>query len=101
MAKLKKQGLSPEEIRLQCSSRIGFAIHADAKNLLRKLDINMEKRLGNVMKNRRVKLPFEGMRFDQKKPFSEIVCKIGDDEKDFKIMLLDFTFEDSKMKQKM
>ena len=97
VAKLRKLGLSPEEIRLRCSSRIGFAIHADAKNLLRKLNINMEKRLGNVMKNRRVKLPFEGMRFDQKKPFSEIVCKIGDDEKDFKIMLLDFTFEDSKI----
>ena len=59
----------------------------------------MEKRLGNVIKNRRVKLPFEGMRFDQKKPFSEIVCKAGNDEKDFKIMLLDFTFEDSKIEK--
>lgn len=59
----------------------------------------MEKRLGNVMKERRVQLPFKGMKFDQKKAFSEIVCKIGEDEKNFKIMLMDFTFEDSKIEK--
>lgn len=99
VAKQRKKGLSPEEIRQKCSSRIGFVQHADSKTLLRKLNINMEKRLGNVMKERRVQLPFKGMKFDQKKAFSEIVCKIGMDEKDFKIMLLDFTFEDSKIEK--
>ena len=97
VASLKKKGLSPEEVRLTCASRIGFASHADSRNLLRKLDINMEKRLGTVIKNRRVKLPFEGMKFDQKRPFSEIVCKEGEEENDYKILLIDFTFEDSKI----
>lgn len=50
VAKYRKKGLSPEEIRLKCASRIGFATHADCRNLLRKLDINMEKRLGTVIR---------------------------------------------------
>ena len=70
VSRWRKKGLSPEEIRIKCASRIGFASHADCKNLFRKLDINMEKRLGTVIKNRRVNIPFKGMRFDQKKMFS-------------------------------
>ena len=57
VAKLRKKGLSPEEIRLKCASRIGFALHANSRNLLRKLNINMEKRLGAVIKNRKVQIP--------------------------------------------
>lgn len=95
VAKLRKRGLSPEEIRLKCASRIGFAVHANANNLLRKLDINMEKRLGNVIKNRKVNIPFSGMRYEQKRTFSEIVCKDGQDETPFKIMLVDFKEDDS------
>lgn len=99
VAKYRKKGLSPEEIRLKCASRIGFATHADCRNLLRKLDINMEKRLGTVIKNRKVNIPFKGMRFDQKRAFSEIVCKDGEDESKYKILLIDFAVEDSKVEK--
>lgn len=99
VAKYRKKGLTPEQIRLKCASRIGFATHADCRNLLRKLNINMEKRLGTVIKNRKVNIPFKGMRFDQKKPFSEIVCKEGEDEGKYKILLIDFTVEDSKVEK--
>ena len=99
VAKYKKKGFSPEEIRLKCASRIGFATHADCRNLLRKLDINMEKRLGTVIKNRKVNIPFKGMRFDQKRAFSEIVCKDGEDESKYKILLMDFAVEDSKVEK--
>lgn len=95
VAKYRKKGLSPEEIRLKCASRIGFAIHANCNNLLRKLDINMEKRLGTVIKNRKVNIPFNGMRYDQKRTFSEIVCKDGQDETPYKILLMDFVEDDS------
>ena len=95
VAKLKKKGLSTEEIRLKCASRIGSAIHANCNNLLRKLDINMEKRLGTVIKNRKVNIPFQGMRYDQKRTFSEIVCKDGQDETPYKILLVDFIEDDS------
>ncbi len=99
VAKWRKKGLSPEEIRIKCASRIGFASHADCKNLFRKLDINMEKRLGTVIKNRKVNIPFKGMRFDQKKMFSEIVCKAGFPEDNFKILLVDYVIEDSKVEK--
>ena len=55
----------------------------------------MEKRLGTVIKNRKVNIPFKGMRYDQKKTFSEIVCKDGQDETPFKILLLDYVLDDS------
>lgn len=87
VAKCKKKGMTPEETRLKCASRIGFATHANANNLLRKLDINMEKRLGKVIKTRRANIPFSGMRYDQKRPFIDLVCKDGTDEEKFKIML--------------
>lgn len=99
VAKYRKKGLSPEDIRLKCASRIGFASHADCRNLLRKLDIDMEKRLGTVIRNRKVNIPFKGMRFDQKRAFSEIVCKDGDDENRYKILLMDFAVEDSKVEK--
>ncbi len=99
VAKYRKKGLSPEEIRLKCASRIGFATHGDCRNLLRKLNVNMEKRLGTVIKNRKVNIPFKGMRYDQKKAFSEIVCKDGQDENQYKILLIDFTVEDSKVEK--
>lgn len=99
VAKLRKKGFSPEEIRLKCASRIGFAIHANSRNLLRKLNINMEKRLGAVIKNRKVQIPFQGMRFDQKKAFADLVCKEGQEEQDYKILLVDYTVEDSKVEK--
>jgi hypothetical protein len=99
VAKYRKRGLSPEEIRLKCASRIGFATHANSNNLLRKLDINMEKRLGTVIKNKKYNIPFKGMRFDQKKPFSDLICKTEQDEDSHKIMLMDYTVEDSKVEK--
>ena len=99
VARLRKKGLPPEEIRLRCASRIGFALHANSRNLLRKLDINMEKRLGAVIKNRKVQIPFKGMRFDQKKAFADLVCKEGQEEQDYKILLMDYTVEDSKVEK--
>lgn len=97
VAKCKRKGMSPEETRLKCASRIGFATHANANNLLRKLDIDMEKRLGKVIKTRRANIPFSGMRYDQKRQFSELVCKSAEDEDKYKIMLLDYAIEDSKV----
>jgi retron-type reverse transcriptase len=97
VAKCKKKGLTPEETRLRCASRIGFATHANSRNLLRKLDVNMEKRLGKVIKGRRTNIPFKGLRFDQKRSFSDIVCRHEAQEEYYKIMLLDYTVEDSKM----
>ena len=99
VAMLRKKGFSPEEIRLRCASRIGFALHANSRNLLRKLNINMEKRLGAVIKNRKVQIPFKGMRFDQKKAFADLVCKEGQEEQGYKILLIDYTVEDSKVEK--
>ena len=95
VAKWRKRGLSPEEIRQKCASRIGFATHADCRNLLNKLDVNMGKRLGTVIKENRRRRPFEDMTSDQKKPFSELVCKEGVDEEQYKILLIDYKVVDS------
>lgn len=57
----------------------------------------MEKRLGKVIKTRRANIPFKGMRYDQKRPFTSIVCKDPAQEDNFKIMLLDYAIEDSKV----
>lgn len=92
IAKLRKKGLTDEEIRLKCASRWGFAIHADTKHLLKKL--NMEKRLGAVIKNRKKKAPFDGMTVEQKLSIEEIIC-VGDDESDKLIQLIDYKIEDS------
>lgn len=92
IAKLRKKGLTDEEIRLKCASRWGFAIHADTKHLLKKL--NMEKRLGAVIKDRKKKAPFDGMTVDQKLSIEEIIC-VGDDESDKLIQLIDYKIEDS------
>jgi hypothetical protein len=97
VASCKRRGMTPEETRRQCASRIGFALHADSRSLLRKLDVNMEKRLGKVIKSRRVNIPFKGLRFDQKRPFADVVCRHEAQEDLYKIMLIDYTVEDSKM----
>lgn len=95
VAKWRKKGLSPEEIRQKCASRIGFATHADCRNLLNKLDINMGKRLGTVIKENRRRRPFEDMTSDQKRPFSDLVCNDDAREDKYKILLLDFVVVDS------
>ena len=95
VAKLRKKGLTNEQIRLKVASRAGFAIHCESKHLLKTLDINMEKRLGTLVKNRRRKAPFEGMTTEQKKAIEQIVC-MGDDKEEEKfIQLIDYKISDS------
>ena len=93
VAKLRKKGYSERDIRLKTASHAGFASHADTKHLLNKL--NMEKRLGTVVKNRKKKSPFEGMTVEQKKSIDEIVCFKEEEESKFLILLKDFRIEDS------
>lgn len=93
VARLRKRGCTEETVRRKAASRVGFAIHADTRNLLKKL--NMEKRLGAVIKSRKKKSPFEGMTAEQKKPMDEIVCLNETDENKFLILLNDFKVEDS------
>jgi hypothetical protein len=93
VAKLCKAGFDSEQIRLKTASRVGFAIHADTKNLLKKL--KMEKRLGKVVKKRKKKVPFEGMVPEQKKSIEDIVCTDRDIEDAKIIRLLDYKIEDS------
>lgn len=93
VAKLRKKGLSPRDIKLKCSSRVGFASHADTRHLLQSL--NMEKRLGTVIKNRKKKAPFAGMTAEQKLSIEELICFECDNENEKLIFLIDYKVEDS------
>jgi hypothetical protein len=92
-AKLRKKGLSPRDVRIQCASRAGFAGHANTRNLLRKL--NMEKRLGKVINNRKKKAPFQGMLIEQKTSIEDIICHANDNENEKLILLIDYIIDDS------
>ena len=93
VARLRKAGLDDEQIRRCCASRLGFAYHCDARNLLKTL--NMERRLGSVVKNRRKKAPFEGMLADQKKSIDDLICHDGEDENAKTILLTGYKLDDS------
>jgi len=93
IAKLRKKGYSERDIRLKSASRAGFAYHADARNLLKSL--NMEKRLGTVIKNRKKKAPFEGMTAEQKMSVEEIICYENSNENEKLIQLIDYKVDDS------
>lgn len=93
VAKLRKKGYSERDIRLKSASRAGFAYHADARNLLKSL--NMEKRLGTVIKNRKKKAPFEGMTAEQKMSVEEIICYENSNENEKLIQLIDYKVDDS------
>ncbi|EJW91713.1 RNA-directed DNA polymerase (Reverse transcriptase) [gut metagenome] len=93
VARLRKRGLSQEQMQQRCASRVGFAQHADTKNLLRKL--NMEKRLGTVIKNRKKKAPFDGMTADQKLSVEQLICFNDEDEMNKLIQLIDYQIDDS------
>lgn len=71
--RLQKKGFTEEQIRVKLASRFGFAKHANSIHLLKTL--GMEKTLGTIIKNRRVKPPFEGMDPSQKVKFSTVVTK--------------------------
>jgi hypothetical protein len=92
-AELRKKGLSPRDVRIQCASRAGFAGHANTRNLLRKL--NMQKRLGKVISNRKKKAPFEGMLIEQKTSIEDIICHANDNENEKLILLIDYIIDDS------
>ena len=55
----------------------------------------MEKRLGNVVRQRRHTIPFQGMRYEQKKSIEEIICRDNDDENSKFILLIDYKVDDS------
>ena len=74
--RLQKKGFDEEQIRIKLSSRFGFIKHADCINLIKSL--GMEKSLGKIIKNRRVRPPFQGMNPEQKVPFSSVVTKCKD-----------------------
>lgn len=90
--KLQKRGLTNEQIRRKVASRVGFAYHCNSLHLLKTL--NME-RLGNRIKNRKRRAPFEGMTVEQKKSIEDIVCFGGEDENEHFILLLDYDLADS------
>lgn len=93
VARLRKKGYSERSVRLKCASRTGFAGHADTRHLLKTL--NMEKRLGNVIKNRKKKAPFEGMTPEQKKSIEDIICYVNGDENEKLILLTDYKIDNS------
>lgn len=74
--RLRKLGFDEEQIRIRLASQFGYVKHADCINLIKSL--GMEKSLGKIIKNRRVKPPFQGMNPSQKVPFSSLVVKNDD-----------------------
>lgn len=68
--KLFKEGKPEEYVRIAQASRFGYAKHANCIHLFK--TIGMEKSLGKIIKNRRVKAPFQGMTSQQKVKFSTI-----------------------------
>lgn len=73
IARLKRKGFDEEQIRIKVASQLGFVKHADCIHLFKIL--GMEKSLGKIIKNRRIKPPFAGMSPSQKVPFSSLVVK--------------------------
>ena len=69
--RLRKLGFDNEQIRVKLASRFGFVKHANSIHLFKTL--GMEKSLGKIIKNRRVRPPFPGMTGSQKVKFSTIV----------------------------
>lgn len=92
--KLQKKGFPEEKIRIKQASRIGFVKHANCKHLFKK--IGMETLLGKIIRERRVKAPFEGMKGTQKVPFSSIVTH-GECNQPIKILLMDYIVTESKI----
>lgn len=93
--KLRKKGLSEEQIRVKLASRFGYVKHANSIHLFKTL--GMEKSLGKIIKNRRVRPPFSGMSGSQKVKFSTIVNKFDGGKSQIKILLIDYKVMDSKI----
>ena len=96
--KLRKKGLSQREIELEAAPRLGLGIHADSKNLYKKICM---ERFGKLVKERKTRCPFKGMRNEQKLPIGELICKSGQDENDYLLQMIDYKVEDSVVEKEM
>ena len=76
VARLKKKNIPEEEIRIRQASRFGYAKHVNCINLIKK--IGMENSLGKIIRRRRIRPPFEGMRPEQKEAFSRICSMLAE-----------------------
>lgn len=98
---LQKRGFDEEQIRIRQASRFGYAKHANCIHLFK--TIGMEKSLGKIIKNRRLKAPFEGMTASQKVKFLSICRLLREADTGLpggwnkKIYLEDFVVTDSKI----
>lgn len=102
--RLFKKGLSEEEVRIRQASRFGYAKHVNSIHLFK--TIGMEKSLGKIIKNHRVRAPFEGMTASQKLKFKGICRELTDVNGggnlhiwDKKIYLTDYKIDDSKIEK--
>lgn len=97
IARLKKKGFTEEQIRIKVASQLGYIKHADSINLFKK--IGMENSIGKIIKKRKVRPPFEGMRPEQKVPFSSILNSSMGGGKITSIYLLDYQIMESKIEK--
>lgn len=101
VAKLKKKGRTPEQIKRECASRLGWATHADCRNLFRKLGIPMSsKRIGKYIKKKNIFIPFEGLTHNDKESILNLLCATERDEQSRLLMLEDFLVTPSHSKEK-
>lgn len=98
VARLRKRGLSDEQIRRKAASRLGLAKHADTKNLLNKIGM---KKYGQIVKARKGEVPFEGMSMAQKKHPGDILCHNIEDYDKFLILIEDYKIDKSRVDFKM
>ena len=92
VANLRKHGFTQRQIELKAASRLGLGIHANSKNLYKK--IGME-RFGKLVKARKSRVPFEGMQKSQQQSIEDIICHEGQDENKFLIQVIDYKVDDS------
>jgi hypothetical protein len=94
VARLRKRGLPEREVRLRCASRVGFAGHADTKHLLTTMD------LGQIIKEKRRKMPWPDMTADQKESIEQVVCHRGESREEKVILLTDYIIDNSVLDRK-
>ncbi|MBR6592418.1 MAG: hypothetical protein IKK81_07365 [Prevotella sp.] len=95
--RLQKLGYDEEQIRIKQASRIGFVKHANSTQLFKTL--GMENSLGRIIRERRVKAPFDDMTSAQKVRFSSIVNLCGAEGEKTKILLIDYKITESKIEK--
>lgn len=92
----RKMGLSDEKIRMACSSHLGSWTHANAKNLIRKYNMEKKPRLGAAINKRKSLCPFD-MEHSQQRRFEELLFEpeLGKPEESRMMELRDFAVIDS------